>query len=157
MAAPEITDVAVKGGDIDVTVSALVGYDGADKVTVTMTDVSGAEVSRSSLADKDTHTLTFTPNASGTYTFTVSAFRDKDEHKGAETKTVDFSLPLSKPNFKSASNIGGGAVKASWDAVKEAENYVLAVSGTEIKKTVEGLEAEIAGLTVGRDTAGNRL
>ncbi len=154
--APAILDAAVEGGSISVTVSALVGYDGADKVTVEMCDEAGSLVdSKSSGREQEEHVLVFTPAASGSYTFAVSASRNEEEtvHNGAETRTVDFTLPLAKPAFISAGNRGGGTVHLEWEPVPEAEQYELAVEGTDILVNTEALEADIEGLTPGETYA----
>ena len=152
VADPAITDVSVEGGNITVTVSALVGYDGADKVTVEMCDEAGSLVdSKSSGREQEEHALVFTPSASGTYTFAVSASRNEEEsvHNGAETRTVDFTLPLAKPAFISASNAGSGTVHLEWEPVPEAEQYEIAVANTEILINTQALEADVTGLTAG--------
>lgn len=84
-APPVITETRQSGNDIDVMVSAPVGTDGADQVTVTMVRPDGSKESKDSLAEKNEHALTFTSAASGEYTFSVSAVRDGEEaeHKGA--------------------------------------------------------------------------
>ena len=150
--APAITDVSVDGGNITVTVSAQVGYDGADKVTVEMRDAAGELAdSKSSGREQDEHQLVFTPSASGTYTFAVSASRNDEDtvHEGAETISADFTLPLAKPAFISASNAGGGTVHLEWEPVPEAEQYEIVVEGTDLLICTEALEADVEGLTSG--------
>ena len=152
--APAITGIALNATDantIEVTVNANVGYDGADKVTVVMTDAEGNEVAtKNSLAEKSVHVLSFAPEASGTYTFTVKAIRDGEEDKvGAETKTFEFTLPLVAPTITGAFNAGEGLVEVEWNAVKEAEKYEVSVEGTDISYTTEKLIQTIEGLTVG--------
>ena len=153
--APIITEVALDVEDaniVNVTVKANVGYDGADKVTVVMTDAQGNEIAtRNSAAEKTEHTLKFEPENSGTYTFSVKAIRDGEEDKlGAETKNFNFLLPLTTPNIKGAYNVGDGIVEVEWDAVKEAEKYIVSVEGTDIEITTEELIAAIEGLEVGK-------
>ncbi len=155
VAAPVITDVALDAEDagvVTVTVNANVGYDGADKITVVMTDVEGNEIaSRNSLAEKTEHTLNFEPASSGVYTFSVKAIRDGEEDKVAsETKTFDFVLPLTTPNIKGAYNVGEGNVEVEWDAVKEAEKYIVSVEGTDISVETTDLIATLTGLEAGK-------
>ena len=155
IAAPVITNVALDTEDantVEVTVGANVGYDGADKITVVMTDAESNEIaSRNSLAEKTEHVLSFAPEASGTYTFAVKAIREGEEDKvGVETKTFDFVLPLTTPNIKGAYNVGEGKVEVEWDAVKEAEKYIVSVEGTDISLETSELIATIEGLEVGK-------
>jgi len=154
VAAPAITNIALNTTDantVEVTVNANVGYDGADKITVVMTDAEGNEIaSRNSLAEKTEHVLSFAPEASGTYTFAVKAIRDGEADKaGAETKTFDFTLPLVAPVITGAFNAGAGIVEVEWNAVKEATSYEVTVDGTDIRYTTENLTQIIEGLTVG--------
>ena len=161
VAAPVIKSVALNkddAGKVDVTVTALVGDAGADKVSVTMSDASGAAVTTlDSLAEKEEHVLTFTPGASGKYTFSVTATRDKEEtaHKG-ESAAFDFTLPLAKPVVKGATNNGGGSVLVEWNAVKEAGQYVVeAKEGDAVKATATvdkdaKLSAVLTGLEIGK-------
>ena len=155
VAAPAITAVALDAEDanvITVTVSADVSYDGADKVTVVMTDAEGNEVaSRNSLAEKTEHTLLFEPESSGTYTFSAKLIRDGEEDKVAtETKSFDFTLPLVAPTITGAFNVGGGDVEVEWNAVKEAEKYIVSVEGTDISIETTELITVIEGLEVGK-------
>ena len=153
--APVITNIALNPEDankIDVTVKAFVDYDGADKITVVMTTADGSEVASVSSAKEATeHTLTFKPENSGTYTFSVKAIREGEEDKvGAETMVYDFILPLATPNIKGAYNVGEGKVEVEWDAVKEAEKYIVSVVGTDISLETTDLIASIEGLEAGK-------
>ena len=125
--APVLGDVTSKDGKITVPFTMVIGYDGADKVVVTMTDEAGKEVASESYA-KDTTgaSVTFTPSASGKYTFSIKAVRDGGADKtGAETKTADFVLPLATSAIGSIYNKGNGSVAVEWSAVKEATSYVV--------------------------------
>ena len=155
--APVLGDVTSKDGNITVPFTMVIGYDGADKVVVTMTDEAGKEVASESYA-KDTTgaSVTFTPSASGKYTFSIKAVRDGGADKiGAETKTADFVLPLATSAIGSIYNKGNGSVAVEWSAVKEATSYVVEYSNDgknwasldEADKT----EATIKGLTVGSE------
>lgn len=155
VAAPVITKAVQSSEDenkVEVIVNAVVGYDGADKITVVMTDAEGKEVdSANSLAEKNEHVLTLTPEASGTYTLSVKAIRDGEADKVCEKNvTVDFVLPLEAPYVSSATNMGGGSVIVEWDAVKEAEKYIVTVDGTEISIGTSLLNTVVNGLTVGQ-------
>ena len=153
VAAPVITSAAVDGQDahqILVNVSANVGYDGADKVIVTMTDKSGAAMTLSSAKQADTHTLTFTPDASGDYTFSAAVVRDGETDRAAEaTAAVSFTLPLEQPYIKVCANAGGGSALLEWNPIAEAERYEIAVTGIDDPVTVTDCTATVPGLTVG--------
>lgn len=155
VAAPVIKEVALDAEDantVNVTVNANVGYDGADKVTVVMTDAAGKEIAtRNSSAEKEEHVLKFEPDASGTYTFSVKIVREGEEDKaGAETKKIDFVLPLVAPTITGAFNVGGGKVEVEWNAVKEATKYIVYVEGTDISIETTELIAVIEGLEAGK-------
>lgn len=132
----------------------VVGYDGADKVDVTMSNEAGEVVDTQSYA-KDTEgaSVTFTPDSSGTYTFAVKAVRqDETDKTGAETKSVSFVYPLEKAVIGSVYSKGNGSIAVEWSAVKEAESYDVEYTsdGSEWKKVSAGQNTEvtISGLTV---------
>ncbi len=157
VAAPVLGDVTSKDGKITVPFTMVIGYDGADKVVVTMTDESGKEVASESYA-KDTTgaSVTFTPSASGKYTFSIKAVRDGGADKtGAETKTADFVLPLATSAIGSIYNKGNGSVAVEWSAVKEATSYVVEYSNDGKNwaslDAADKTEATIKGLTVGSE------
>jgi len=150
----EIVSAVVNAEDankIDVTVNANVSYNGADKLTVTMKDADGKVVATAnSLKEATEHTLTFTGKKSGTYTFEAVLIRDGEEDKiSAKTVSFDFTLPLVAPYVSSATNVGGGSVSVEWQAVPEAEKYVVTVDGTEISIGTTLLSSVVTGLTVG--------
>ena len=135
----------------------VIGYDGADSVVVTMTDEAGKEVASESYA-KDTTgaNVTFTPSASGKYTFSIKAVRDGEADKtGAETKTADFVLPLATSAIGSIYNKGNGSVAVEWSAVKEATSYAVEYSNDGKNwaslDAADKTEATIKGLTVGSE------
>ena len=155
--APVLGDVTSKDGKITVPFTMVIGYDGADKVVVTMTDEAGKEVASESYA-KDTTgaSVTFTPSASGKYTFSIKAVRDGGADKtGAETKTADFVLPLATSAIGSIYNKGNGSVAVEWSAVKEATLYVVEYSNDGKNwaslDAADKTEATIKGLTVGSE------
>lgn len=153
VAAPQIKDVTVEDGTISVTVKAEIGYDGADYIIVSMTDKDGKEIaSKKSSKEGSEVTVSFTPDASGTYVFSVTASREDCEDKVCEeTKSVDFVLPLETPNVKSATSLGGGSVEIEWDEVPEAESYLVSVKGTEISVESKKLTATVDGLEIGKE------
>lgn len=152
VAAPVITAAADNGsGTVSVTVSANVSYDGGDEVIVTMYDASGKEIDRrNSVLEKGEHTLYFSPDASGKYTFQAVLRREGEKDKpSAQGKTADFVLPLANPTLISATSKGGGKISLVWSAVKEAEKYEVYCNGT-LSATVTGTQHTLSGLTVGQ-------
>ena len=154
--APEITNIALNSedaGKVDVTVKANIGYDGADKITVTMTDEKGeAAQIANSMKESSEVTVSLTPSASGIYTFSVKAVRDGEEDKvGAEEKQFTFSLPLTAPVITSATSMGNGTVEVEWDAVTEAEGYRITVDGTDIKLETAQLTVLVEGLEINQE------
>ena len=153
VSAKQITDK----NDIEVKVTGLVGYDGADTLVITMKDEAGTVVKTQSVAkDGKDFTVTFTPENSGKYVFSVVATRDGEENKAAEnTLDVDFALVLATPVISSATSKGNGAVEVVWSAVKEATGYAVTATAegeNEASKAVTADEttALLEGLTVGK-------
>ena len=71
-----------------------------------MINAAGTVVDTQSYAnDASEYSVTFTPEASGEYTFSVRAIRRNETDKaGAETKTLSFTLPLVAPTITGAFN-----------------------------------------------------
>ncbi|MCD8379001.1 MAG: fibronectin type III domain-containing protein [Lachnospiraceae bacterium] len=155
VADPEITSVTVSGSTVTVAVSMVIsGTEGADKVAVTMFDTDGNTVDTASYADKGTSgTVSFTPESSGTYTFVAEASRsDEETVKTSVSASAEFTLPLATPSIKSVTSQGGGSVIVKWDAVAEAEEYIVTATadGQEtVTVTVTDTEATLTGLTTG--------
>ena len=147
---PEIISAVQNAGKVDVTVKTNIGYDGADKIEVAMSDAEGSVIGTAkSSKEGNKAVVSFTPAASGTYTFTVKAIRDGEEDKAGNSMNADFVLPLTAPKIFSATNVGKGAVALEWSEVKEAEKYVVTVEGTDNKTESTTTAATISGLTVG--------
>ena len=153
VAAPVITAAADNGaGAVEVAVSATVGFDGADEVVVAMLDGEGNELAtRRSIAEKDAHTLTFAPAASGEYTFRASLNREGEESKMTEAKAA-FVLPLGVPSVTSATSMGGGSVSIVFTAVDEATGYEVFVNGASARVT-DATECTVTGLAIGKKAA----
>lgn len=99
-------------------------------------------------------TVTFEPEASGEYTFTVYGMRNSESSKHASTSaTFNFSYPLSTPVVQLL-NKGNGNISVSWSAVKEAQNYIVNYTDASGKKAaldaVSELENTITGLKIGQ-------
>lgn len=163
VAAPVIDSVTQNGGNVDVSVSANVKkYTAADYVEVTLTAADGTVVeTKRSSAEATSHTLSFTPSASGTYTASARIVRNETvideagnettttrETSAAETKSAEYVLPLGTPSVTSATNLGAGSVSVEWTSVTEATSYVVSVEGTGISKEVTDTKASVEGLTV---------
>lgn len=154
--APEITEVKQSGEKIDITVKAVVGNDGADKIVVTLQNEENTEVGNvTSSAKKDKHTVSITPDKSGTYTASVVATREGETDKAGNNMEVYFSLPLATPVISSATSKGNGAVEVVWSAVKEATGYAVTATAegeNEVSKAVTADEttALLTGLIVGK-------
>lgn len=147
---PEIISAVQNAGKVDVTVKTNIGYDGADKIEVAMSEAEGSVIGTAkSSKEGNEAVVSFTPAASGTYTFTVKAIRDGEEDKAGNSMNADFVLPLTAPKISSATNVGKGAVALEWSEVKEAEKYVVTVEGTDNKTESTTTAATISGLTVG--------
>ena len=147
---PEIISAVQNAGKVDVTVKTNIGYDDADKIEVAMSDAEGSVIGTAkSSKEGNKAVVSFTPAASGTYTFTVKAIRDGEEDKAGNSMNADFVLPLTAPKISSATNVGKGAVALEWSEVKEAEKYVVTVEGTDNKTESTTTAATISGLTVG--------
>ena len=154
--APEITEVKQSGEKIDITVKAVVGNDGADKIVVTLQNEENTEVGNvTSSAKKDKHTVSITPDKSGTYTASVVATREGETDKAGNNMEVYFSLPLATPVISSATSKGNGAVEVVWSAVKEATGYAVTATAegeNEVSKVVTADEttALLEKLKVGK-------
>ncbi len=152
VASPVITEAKDNGkGQISVTVSALVGSNGGDEVVVVMYDAGGKElIRRSSIMERDTHTILFTPDSSGNYTFKAILTREGESGKqSTDSKTAAFLLPLEEPQLISGTSKGGGKVELNWTAVKEATSYELLVDG-QVAATTDKTTYTLTGLKVGQ-------
>ena len=152
VAAPSITSAAQNGSNIDVVVSADVSNDGGDAVEVIMYDKDGNAVgsSQRSSAAKTSHTLTFTPPASGNYTFKAVLSREEETDKvSAMSSAVAYVLPLGKTTISRATNKGSGSIEIVWDAVKEATGYEIYRDDTKVGTTTTATTYTDTGLTVG--------
>ena len=152
VAAPVITGATDDGeGKLTVTVNALVGFDGADEIYVKMYDAAGNEIAtKRSIAEKSEHTLVFEPEASGTYTFKVTAHReDETEAKAGADYSAEFLYPLGAPILVSVTSKGEGKLEVIFTSVKEATGYEVLVDGVVKANTTAETKVMINGLTVG--------
>mgnify|MGYP000535542745 CR=1 FL=1 len=157
VAAPAIGEITAADGKITVPFTMVIGYDGADSVSVDMKNAAGTVVATENYAkDAAEGVVTFTPAASGDYTFTITAARkDEADKTGTDREFKGFELPLAKPSFQSATSQGGGKVSLVWDEVTEASSYEVSYSenGTDFTQpvSVTGTEYVVSGLTVGKE------
>lgn len=157
VAAPAIGEITAADGKITVPFTMVIGYDGADSVSVDMKNAAGTVVATENYAKDATEgVVTFTPAASGDYTFTITAARkDEADKTGTDKEFKGFELPLAKPSFQSATSQGGGKVSLVWDEVTEASSYEVSYSenGTDFTQpvSVTGTEYVVSGLTVGKE------
>ncbi len=137
VAAPTIESVALNAEDkskIDITVNAVVGNDGADKLSVVVLDKDGKEIDvKNTVVENNKHVITYAPESSGKYTFTAKLIRDGEADKvGTDKKSIDFVKPLGIPVLSSATSKGDGKVSIKWDKVDEATGYKVYVDGKEV-------------------------
>lgn len=160
-------DMIAKAGEIKVRVKGWVDdVDGADAVAVDMVDAKGDVVqtkTSSKANDKNAPytDLTFKPTASGEYTFIPRLVREEESDKvGAESKVVNFALPMGHATIVSITNkFAGtndgddkdGVLEIVWNKVTEAKKYEVIVSQGEnelAKETVTGTSVTVDELPV---------
>jgi pectin methylesterase-like acyl-CoA thioesterase len=153
VSAPSALSVLVQSSTIAVSFNALIGYDGADKVMVSMYQGDTVVDTISYATEGTSGTVTFTPETSGTYSFDATAVREGETDKVSEKVTAAsaFILPLETPYVSSVTSIGGGSVDVVWTAVPEADSYEVSAVGTDIKVTTTQLHAVLEGLTIGTE------
>lgn len=148
VAAPSITEVKQNGGSIEVSYTMEIGYDGADSIAVDMLGADGTVVDTKTGSDSS-KPVTFTPSASGSYSFKITAKRaDCDDKAGNTTEAFAYVLPLGTPAIESATSTGNGSVNVVWGAVAEAAGYEI-YAGENLVGTTEATEYTVTGLTVG--------
>ena len=154
VAAPVIGTPVQESGSVKVPFTMVIGNDGADRVTVTMTG-DGDPVTKNYAAESTEGSVSFTPSKSGSVSFTITASREGEEDKAGNTVPFDYVLPLGKSTISSATSKGNGAVDVVYTAVAEATGYVVEYSadGTTWTATPEvtTLNSTVTGLTVGNE------
>ncbi len=153
--APAFTEITEKDGVISLTYKMLVDYDGADSVTVSVRDSQGNELDKIT-STKTNATLSWTPSASGSYLFLISAEREGETAKTGKTGSFgNFVLPLKAPSIGFLYNKGNGKVSIDWKEVAEATSYVVEYTADgktwTSKNAGTSLEATVAGLTIGTE------
>ena len=148
VAAPVIGEVAQDGANVTVPFTMVLGNDGADKVSVVMTDASGNTETKGYALEGEGGKVSFSPASSGEYTFTITASRENEQDKTGNTVKINFAYPLSAPSISSATSMGNGTVSLVWQSVKEATSYNVYVGGTKVGST-SATSYDVTGLTVG--------
>ena len=148
VAAPVIGEVAQDGANVTVPFTMVLGNDGADKVSVVMTDASGNTETKEYALEGEGGKVSFSPASSGEYTFTITASRENEQDKTGNTVKLNFAYPLSAPSISSATSMGNGTVSLVWQSVKEATSYNVYVGGTKVGST-SATSYDVTGLTVG--------
>ena len=148
VAAPVIGEVAQDGANVTVPFTMVIGNDGADKVSVVMTDASGNTETKGYALEGEGGKVSFSPASSGEYTFTITAYRENEQDKTGNTVKLNFAYPLSAPSISSATSMGNGTVSLVWQSVKEATSYNVYVGGTKVGST-SATSYDVTGLTVG--------
>ena len=133
--APKITNVKQEGSKVIVDFDAVVGDDGADKISVTMTDPEGKQTVNNSTKKGENASVEFTPSYTGKYVFSITAIRADENDKEGNTVEFMYALPLSAPSISSATSMGNGTVSLVWQSVKEATSYNVYVGGTKVGST----------------------
>ncbi len=137
-------------GQIEVNIDAVVGESGGDELVVTMYDAGGNAVfQRSTVTEKSQHTLTFTPTATGNYSFQAELRREGETPKGSAPASVAFRLLLAAPVIVSGTSKGGGSIQLLWTAVDEATGYEVLLDGVSMG-TTEKPNYTATGLTLGQ-------
>lgn len=155
VAAPVLsTPTQNEDGEIVVPYTAVIGDEGGEAIVVSMYKDGEKVESKTSKKKGDSGEVTFAPTASGTYTFTAVLTRDGETDKASNEVSIDYVLPLAKPEITAATNKGAGNVEVEWIEVPEATGYEVsyAAEGSEaytVAATVTGLKTTITGLTVG--------
>ena len=142
-----------KAGNIAVSVDALIGHDGADELLVSMYDAEGnLIITKGSITEKASHTLTFSPENSGKYTFKTELRREGEASKTGSDATADFIYPLAAPKIVSVTSIGNGNVEVVWNQVHEAESYAIYQDGVKVATVDKNtITYKVSGLTIDQE------
>ena len=139
-------------GKIQVVVNGLVGHDGADELLVHMYSGDKLVATKGSITEKSKHTILFSPEDSGNYTFVAELVRASEESKKSEAAASDFSYLLGNPTLLSATSAGGGRVTVKWGSVHEAESYNIFVDGVLASNVAASVsEFTVSGLTIDQE------
>ncbi len=152
VANPVITSVTTNDiGNLSVNVSGYVDHNGADYLTVNLMK-DGKVISTNKTTSANTeHSILFSPVTSGEYTVEAILTRKNEEDKKSEVYTCNYKIPLVAPYVTNVTNLGGGNTLVVWNAVREAESYLISVNGGEaISQTAR--EITLENLPIGENT-----
>ncbi len=139
----------LEDGQLEVYVLAVVGEAGGDSLTVILYDRGGLPVLRQEVTGEgDRHTLLFTPEAPGNYSFQAELRRAEEMPKASASVSVAYGQPLGKPTILTAAEQTDGSVLLQWTAVEAAEEYQVLLNGTVLDQ-VAATEYTVTGLTDG--------
>ena len=158
--APVINEISQDKDTVKVTYTMDISNAGADNVKVIVKDSTGKEVAKEASKKCDDNkqgTVEIKLTASGTYTFSIVASRENEEDKAGTTdKAFDFLAPLKAASIKPVTGHGDGSATVSWEAVDEAESYIVSYKVTDADDstyvdfyTGKETSATVSGLTAG--------
>lgn len=140
-----------KAGTITVPYTAQVGGRYADAIEIKMLSGGSIVDTVTATAEGSEGTVTFTPAASGNYSFQAVLRRTDCLGKNSNvTSEVAFVLPMKAPVIIGAENQGDGTVKLSWKEVTEADSYKVYLDGVLTKEGITKPFYRFTGLTVGQ-------
>lgn len=140
-----------KAGTITVPYTAQVGGRYADAIEIKMLSGGSIVDTVTATAEGSEGTVTFTPAASGNYSFQAVLRRTDCLGKNSNvTSEVAFVLPMKAPVIIGAENQGDGTVKLSWKEVTEADSYKVYLDGVLTKEGITQPFYRFTGLTVGQ-------
>ena len=140
-----------KAGIITVPYTAQIGGRYADAIEIKMLSDNSIVDTVSATVEGSEGTVTFSPSASGNYSFQAVLRRTDCLGKNSNvTDEVTFVLPMKKPVIIAAENQGSGTVKLSWKEVPEADSYKVYLDGELVEEGVTKPFYRYTGLTVGQ-------
>lgn len=152
VSAPSFASVTTnEAGQLEVTVNGFVDHNGADYLTVNLLKDGNVVSTAKSTSVKESHTLLFSPVASGEYSLEAILVREGEENKVSEIYDCSYKLPLIAPYVTNVTNLGGGNTRIVWNAVREAESYLVSLNGAQANSQTER-EITFENLSIGKHT-----
>jgi len=154
VAAPQLTGASQADSKINVNYTGVIGDLGADGITVDMYNGSTLVATQISKTVGTSGTVSFSPTATGTYTFKARLTRSGQTDKlAAADASCGYLAPLTAASISSLTSLGGGSLSVAWTAVNEATSYLVSYStdGTNFStaQEVTDTQATLTGLTIG--------
>ncbi len=154
VAAPEILEVTEADGKFSIKVSAVIGAEGGDKLTVNVYNEAGELIDFAFASMENTEsTLKIDAAGSGKYAFQAVLSREGEDDKKSAYKYYDYTLPLAEPTIVTATSLGGGKAEIVWRAVEEAEKYEIYADGVKVGETTTETKYTAENLAVGKTAA----